>query len=301
MRLSVIITNYNYARFLTDAIESCLGQLRLDDQLLVVDDGSSDESLAVARRYQPRLQLIAKANGGQASAWNAGFMAACGDVICLLDSDDVFLPGKCDAVRAALSESHGWCFHPLREVDRARQPLRRAVPSPMIPSPAVIAEGICSGRLPYLPTATSGMSFTRALASRLLPMPEIPGITLSDNYLKFRAVAAMPGVFLDQVLGELRLHGENHYTGTDNRRLRAGQIGINTAWHLCRTEPSLRRFARRLFIDAACELISQEGPSSWSRHPLLAQFASEQLGRWSRLELHLRATTRTLARRLGAA
>src|SRR5438093_12916614 len=96
---SIIITSYNYGRFLKETIDSALAQSIDDVDVVVVDDGSKDNSREVICSYGGRIVPILKENGGQASAFNAGFSAARGDVICFLDSDDLLLP---DALAKAI-------------------------------------------------------------------------------------------------------------------------------------------------------------------------------------------------------
>ncbi len=96
LKISVLINNYNYGRFLDRAIASVAAQTRAADEVIVVDDGSTDDSLAVAHRWAEqdrRVRVIAKENRGQLSAFNAGFDVATGDVITFLDADDEYLPG----------------------------------------------------------------------------------------------------------------------------------------------------------------------------------------------------------------
>lgn len=96
--ISVIITNYNYARFVGEAIKSVLAQTRPVDELIVVDDGSSDNSLQVIRETlsaaEPaaQCQVIAQANQGVAAARTAGIIAASQPFICCLDADDKLAP-----------------------------------------------------------------------------------------------------------------------------------------------------------------------------------------------------------------
>src|ERR1700733_6356835 len=96
--VTILINNYNYGRYLSKAIESALAQNYSDFEIIVVDDGSTDESREVIARYAGKIKPVLKLNGGQASAFNAGYAASRGDIICLLDSDDWFLPGKVGAV-----------------------------------------------------------------------------------------------------------------------------------------------------------------------------------------------------------
>ncbi len=94
---SVIISNYNY-RFLKRCIESALAQTYANTEVIVVDDGSTDDSQAILVSYGNRVKAIFKENGGQASALNRGFFVSRGKVICFLDSDDELAPGAMEAV-----------------------------------------------------------------------------------------------------------------------------------------------------------------------------------------------------------
>jgi glycosyltransferase involved in cell wall biosynthesis len=96
---SIIVNNYNYGRFLREAIDSALNQTYRNTEVIVVDDGSTDGSLEIIASYGHRIIPLLKGNGGQNSALNAGFSLSRGDVILFLDSDDVLFP---TAVRAAV-------------------------------------------------------------------------------------------------------------------------------------------------------------------------------------------------------
>ena len=87
--VSIVVVNYNYGRFLDEAIESALAQTHDRVEVIVVDDGSTDESRALIDRYGDRVVAVLKENGGQASALNAGFEDVSGDVVIFLDADDV--------------------------------------------------------------------------------------------------------------------------------------------------------------------------------------------------------------------
>src|SRR6476659_469871 len=90
--VSIIINNYNYAPYLAAAIESGLAQDYANCEVVVVDDGSTDDSRQIIASYGTKSVAIYKSNGGQASALNAGFRARDGQIVLFLDADDVLLP-----------------------------------------------------------------------------------------------------------------------------------------------------------------------------------------------------------------
>jgi len=94
-RTSVIITSYNYARYLPAAMASVLAQTDRDFELLVVDDSSTDDSVAVAQACaDPRVRVIVQPHSGLGAARNTGMRAARGRYIAFLDADDIWMPDK---------------------------------------------------------------------------------------------------------------------------------------------------------------------------------------------------------------
>src|ERR1700693_1450726 len=92
--VSIVIVNYNYANFLPAAIDSAIHQTYSPIEILVVDDGSTDESREIISRYQSSIVPILKRNGGNNSAINAGVKHSHGKIICFLDADDFYYPDK---------------------------------------------------------------------------------------------------------------------------------------------------------------------------------------------------------------
>jgi glycosyltransferase involved in cell wall biosynthesis len=99
--VSVIIPVYNTEKYLAEAIESVLAQTYQPIELIVVDDGSTDGSAAVARRYLPRLTYFYQANAGTSAARNKGLQAAHGEFYAFLDADDTWLENKLAVQHAA--------------------------------------------------------------------------------------------------------------------------------------------------------------------------------------------------------
>ena len=94
--VSVVIPAYNAERWIGETLESVLAQEAPDLEVLVVDDGSTDDTAAVVARF-PSVRCLRKPNGGLGSARNAGIRAATGRYVAFVDSDDVWLPGKLSA------------------------------------------------------------------------------------------------------------------------------------------------------------------------------------------------------------
>jgi glycosyltransferase involved in cell wall biosynthesis len=103
-RLSVVMPSYNHARYLRAAIESVLSQNYEALELIVIDGGSRDETVDILRSYGPRLQYVSERDRGQADAINRGFARATGDILCWLNSDDMFMPGVVPRVVRAFEE-----------------------------------------------------------------------------------------------------------------------------------------------------------------------------------------------------
>jgi glycosyltransferase involved in cell wall biosynthesis len=110
--VSVVIPTYNYGRYLRRAIESALGQTHRDVEVVVVDDGSTDDTRDVANGFRGDVRYVYQDNRGPGSARNRGLAEAAGEVIAFLDSDDYFAPTHVEEQMAVLSadSERGWAF-----------------------------------------------------------------------------------------------------------------------------------------------------------------------------------------------
>lgn len=253
MRFSVLINNFNYARYVGKAIESALEQSLPAAEVIVVDDGSTDESRAVIARYGDRITTVFKENGGQASCFNAGFAASSGDVICLLDADDYFLPGKLARLAEvyASGDDIGWCFHSLARVDGEGRSVGEEVlkRSGRVDARRLVRLGVMNNPTP----ATTALTFRRSVLEKLLPMPSAPGVSVGDHYLKLGAVALSPGYMTHEQLAVQLVHDANRYTGKDNFALKA-TILVRTAAALRDRVPAAAAFCDNLAGTAAALL-----------------------------------------------
>jgi len=118
--VSIVITCFNEERFLPEAIESALSQIYPFVETIVVDDGSTDGSVKVAARYEPRVTVVRKVNGGLSSARNAGIEAAAGEYVTFLDADDILLPAFASKTVPFLEADPNisWVYTQLRHFGR---------------------------------------------------------------------------------------------------------------------------------------------------------------------------------------
>jgi hypothetical protein len=211
--------NYNYARFLREAIESVLSQTYPRIEIIVVDDGSTDNSRDVIASYGDRLISVFQENGGQTSALNAAFEQSSGDLIAFLDSDDTFAPTKVECVVAAARRAPQayLIHHQMQIVDESGKAMHRPFPVRVPDGDIRDLVARTGGWFPY--PVMSGLTFTRAYAQRLFPVPDdqrsvdrgrshvLPVIV--DTYLAGPAALLAPVAGIQAPLTHYRVHGRN--------------------------------------------------------------------------------------------
>lgn len=218
MLVSVLIPNYNYARFLPEAIESVLSQTYARIETIVVDDGSTDNSREVIASYGDRLVSAHKPNGGLISALNVAFERSSGDLISFLDADDAFETEKVERVVAAAQKVPQACLihHQMQIVDESGKAMHR-------PFPACVPDGdirsVVARTGGWFPCAVmSGLTFKRTYAQRMFPLPEeqhfVEGgrshvLPVFETYLAGPAALLAPVAGIQAPLTRYRVHGTN--------------------------------------------------------------------------------------------
>jgi glycosyltransferase involved in cell wall biosynthesis len=214
-RVTALIDTYNYGRYIGEAIESVLAQdfPAREMEIVVVDDGSTDETGQVVARYGERVRYFHKPNGGQASALNLGFRQARGEIIALLDADDVWRPEKTRRVVEAFDANPeaGMAYHAFFE----SQPGGGPVPQTDFPAISGRVLDRVEDLLTYRGQATSGTSFRRKALEALLPIPESLRI-IADGYLVLLMPFVAPVAAIAEPLAEYRLHGGNLFSFDKN-------------------------------------------------------------------------------------
>jgi glycosyltransferase involved in cell wall biosynthesis len=123
--VSVIIPSYNSACYLTDAVDSVLAQTVQDIEVLVIDDGSTDDTEAVMRRYGPPVRYLRQPNSGVAVARNHGIEASRSRYVAFLDADDTWMPRKLERQLTALEQHPQYraCYSAFLKVTSDLKPL----------------------------------------------------------------------------------------------------------------------------------------------------------------------------------
>jgi len=199
---SVILDNYNYAQFLPQAIESVLSQTYPDFELIIVDDGSTDNSREIVRKYNDsRIVTVFKENGGQTSAFNAGFEIAGGCVIAFLDSDDYWYPQKLEKITQAHRISN-IVQHYLAENGKG---IYRKISSDVDWSAALLEYGYM-----YQHSPTSALSFKHEVLEPFFPLADSSEMRgYADGCVLMLAMTQAKVMCIDDVLGFYRVHGKN--------------------------------------------------------------------------------------------
>ncbi len=207
-RLSVVSPNYNYGRFIGQAVESALAVDWPDVEVIVVDDGSTDYSLDVLHGFGDQITVIAQENAGPRVACNRGFAQSRGDVVIFLDSDDMLEPSIARAVAEVWRPGISKVQVQMRRVDANGWPAGRAFPTfRSTPSPDQIRQWM-SATAAYPTPPGSGNVYARDFLERLFPLDDRCGDATDSACL---AAAPYLGdvVTVPKPLVRYRVHGDN--------------------------------------------------------------------------------------------
>ena len=225
--VSVIIDNYNYGHFLTEAIESVLQQTYRHFELIVVDDGSTDNSREIIESYQENLIAIFQPNGGQGKAFNVGITKAKGEIICFLDADDYYHPDKLHKIVKSFCTHPQWVqiSHGRISVDRDGNPV--GLGSQTHNQGDVSHLLLQWGR--YAMGITSALAYRRQVLEQILPIPTTRN-EAADTYLTAAAPFYGEVGCINEPLMFYRIHGNNLQARTDNLQFLLKQRELNAKY-----------------------------------------------------------------------
>jgi glycosyltransferase involved in cell wall biosynthesis len=274
--VTVVIDTFNYGHYVEEAVESVLAQdcSRELYEILVVDDGSTDDTAERLKKYGDSIRYLPKANGGQASAFNFGFAAARGEIIALLDADDLWLPDKLRRVCETFEKNPeaGMVYH--------RTHLWRGGANLENDSYFVDVSGrVTDSRaslLRYPMVGTSCLAFRRCALNKLLPVPETLR-SQADAYVTALIIFVAPVVALSEFLAKYRLHGANLF------QTNTAEAKREVLEHRMETRASLSKEIRTWLERNGHDLTRPDLRAylkQWTKAQELDSFSLDKPGRW---------------------
>lgn len=223
--VSVVIDTYNHAAFIEEAILSVFDQdlPASETEILVVDDGSTDATPEIVKKFGPRLRYLPKKNGGQASAFNFIAPETRGNVVAFLDGDDWWKKNKLSSIVGAF-EAHpdvGVVGHGIIQVDSGSGAGSVLTPENPGSFDLETTAGAQTFRNYMCFLGTSRVSIRRDTLMKALPIPEELVIE-ADEFMSVMSVAHGGALLLGEPLTYYRLHDQNLYQfrDKDHRRMR---------------------------------------------------------------------------------
>jgi len=239
--VSVIIPTFNRAGCIARAIDSVLAQTYRDREIIVVDDGSTDNTMQVLENYAERIRCIRQDNAGVSAARNAGLRAAQGEWVAFLDSDDTWLPSKL-AVQMDLVERTGTevCFTSVVQVDETRErPVQGVCSDTVFQEPLDLL--LVLRVVPYVQSMVAKTRFLRKLGgfNELLRVAEDTDLIYRMAFKSAFAYVGSPLVRMDRTEGRNGL--ANREAMASPEYLQAHTEIISLAYFRCFNKPKVFR------------------------------------------------------------
>jgi glycosyltransferase involved in cell wall biosynthesis len=222
---SVLIDTYNHEHFIEQAIVSVLEQdfPASDREILVVDDGSTDRTPEIVKKFEPQVRLLRKENGGQASAFNAGIPECKGEIIAFLDGDDWWVREKLSLVASTFEQNPdvGSVGHGYLIVDESGNFQSIVAPDKTYHFDVKSESGARLFSQLRCFMGASKVAYRKSVLDQILPIPE-GAVIEADEFLFTVATCLMGVVILEQPLFYYRFHQGNLFMiqQNDERRLR---------------------------------------------------------------------------------
>jgi len=241
MLVSVIIPTYNYGRFVSEAIRSVQAQSYPELEIIVIDDGSEDNTREVLASIEDsRLRVFHKANEGVSVARNTGIEMSNGEFMAFLDADDVWRPDKLELQLAMFKAepSLGLAFSDLARFSKQGAmsrthfdyipELRRISARPAGVDDGYLIEGDTFEKLVRVPILPSWVQTSMLRKSPVADIRFPPGVRLNEDLqYMLQVYRRVRAGFLDKPLVDVRRHGENSFAHADE--MLDPQIGVLTA------------------------------------------------------------------------
>lgn len=211
--VSILVPNYNYARYIGEAIESALRQTYSNFEVIVCDDGSKDNSCDIVETYvqkDSRVKLIRKPNGGVASALNAAYREAKGEVISILDADDIWVESKLEKILEIFKSDSkcGFAIHNVIQVDAQGELIKSNPLLQRLANGWMALEALKNGGVVDDIPPASALSLRRQVTDYIFPLNE--EFVRNADSLVFRCAPFITKIgSTTEVLSLFRIHGAN--------------------------------------------------------------------------------------------
>jgi glycosyltransferase involved in cell wall biosynthesis len=290
LSFSVLVSSYNYQDHVVSAVESALAQTLSPHEVIVVDDGSTDESVARLRERfggHPKVQIIVQPNGGQLAAWITGFRRSSGAYIALLDSDDLWHSNYLASVAAVYLERPTVEFvYCNLELFGTREGLM--LDRPWHRSDRDLGLSVLLGSFfpKWQGVATSGNTITRSLMARILDLPAQQigeWVTRPDDCLFYGSdILGGHKYYLAAPLARHREHASNALLADQRSPLRRMRYELRRERMLAHYR-QVAQVTPRLLVLAKSEFRTKPTPllSEWWLYTLMACQAPERLSKRS--------------------
>ena len=259
--VTVLLDTYNHERFIEEALVSVFQQdfPSGDMEILVVDDGSSDRTPEIVRKFHPRVRLLRKTNGGQASAFNAGIAEARGEIVSFLDGDDWWARNKLTRVKEAMGADpsvgivgHGIVMAYLDGSEQSES-LRDGF---LFQANTLEGASLFRRRGAFL--GTSRMTIRTALLRNIGAVPEALQVQ-ADEYLYTLASVLSRAHILPETLTFYRVHESNgfHNLASDSHLVRRKQLVLDALFQALDRELRARQYPSEL-VRAIVDIIQAQ-------------------------------------------
>jgi glycosyltransferase involved in cell wall biosynthesis len=266
---SVIMPAHNSAATISAAIRSALAQTRGDFELIVIDDGSTDDTLATIRQISdPRLRLVRQEHRGVAAARNRGIETASGLFLSMLDSDDLWMPNYLDVMgrtlegdpEAGLAYTDAWVFdHQTRRVSRWTAMTPSSPPLPPPADPSALLDRLMRANFVY-----TAVTMRRSVVDQAGLFE--PSLDWAEDYHMWLRIAARGYRFV-RPPGLLALHRERSDSMSSNRVRQLS--GLRQVYLMVRDDPVFPNDAQEVAREKAA--LCEEGLAALTSQGLSAR------------------------------